>query len=110
MACACPSPSDAQQGPRVWAADALVKVQPSTAVPDRASDRVSVETVRGEYENAQAVVTAGSEDLTLTLSTEPMTGPDGPRPRLRAAFLGFVPVRKGTPNTPDTHLDRKSVV
>ncbi len=107
VACACPSPSDAQQGPRVWAADALVKVQPSTAVPDRASDRVSVETVRGEYENAQAVVTAGSEDLTLTLSTEPMTGPDGPRPRLRAAFLGFVPVRKGTPNTPDTHLVAK---
>ena len=78
VACAVPAPSAAQQGPRVWAADALVKVQPTTAVPDRAPDRVSVEAVRGEYENAQAVVTAGSEDVTLNLSTEPMTGPDGP--------------------------------
>ncbi len=101
----CAVPARAQQSNcRVWAADSLMKVLPASPVPPGAESAVRLDCARGEYENAQVVVTAGNAPVTVALEVAPVKGPAGPKPHLRAAFLGFVPVQLGTKDTPPEHL------
>ena len=88
----------------VWVADALTKVLPDSKAPARAAKQARVEAVRNEYESAQIVVTAARKIEKLTVSIGAVAGPVGPKPGVKASFVGFVPVRKGTRETPDDHL------
>lgn len=104
----CAESAPAQQGGlHVWAIDPLTKVLPHTTVVAQPVAKVRMEAVRNEYESAQVVVTAGTKGAKLQLQTTPVQGSDGPKPRIEAAFLGFVPVRRGTQQTPDNHLVAK---
>lgn len=100
------SSAAASNGLKIWGADALTKIEQSQKPADKAPD-VYLEAVRNEYENGQFIVTAGTSDRTLSLRTSAFRGPSGARPRLSAQFAGYVPIRKGTPQIPDSHLVAK---
>lgn len=95
-----------------FVADSLEKVaaEPAASASLSSSGEIYLDAVRGEYENAQIVAAAGDRDVTLSLAVAPVTGPGGPKPSISAAFLGYVPIRKGTPDIPDTHLVAKPPV
>jgi hypothetical protein len=95
---------------KVWVADSLVKVLPGTAAPAGPAGTVTIDAVRNEYESGQIVVTAGARIEKLTASVSDLTGPSGPKPRVQANFVGFVPVRKGTVATPPERLVAKPPV
>jgi len=86
---------------QVWASDALVKVLPDAKPPAGAAKTVRIDAVRNEYESAQIVVTASQAIRSLQVALGEVTGPDGPKPRIEARFVGFVPVKRGTPDPPD---------
>ena len=91
-----------EPGFRVWTADPLVKILPDSQ--SKATEGVQVDTVRNEYESAQIVVTTSRKIEKLTVKISQPTGPLGTRPTIEARFVGFVPVKKGTPDTPPEHL------
>ena len=93
-----------QQKARVWVADSLSKILPVTPAPAQSPEAISIDAARNEYESAQVVVTAGDQAAKVTVQIDPVTGPGGPKPRVQAAFLGFVPVKIGTKDTPPEHL------
>jgi len=84
----------------VWVLDALVKVLPNTPAPAGAVGAVRIDAVRNEYESGQIVVAASSKIEKLTVMPGEVTGPDGPKPRIEARFVGFVSVKKGTQDPP----------
>lgn len=86
----------------VWTVDPLIKVLPDT--PAGQDSRITVEAVRNEYESAQVVVTARRDIEKLTARVSELKGPSRVTPRVQARFLGFIPVEKGTPETPPEHL------
>jgi hypothetical protein len=89
---------------RVWVADALVKVLPTTAAPPGSAASMRVDAVRNEYESAQFVVTAVERIQKMTVRVGEMTGPAGPKPATKVDFVGFVPIRKGTKDTPPENI------
>lgn len=92
----------------VWVADPLVKILADTPAPAKPDARITIDTVRNEYESAQFVVTA-REKLDITaISAGKLVGPSRIAPRVEANFLGFVPVKKGTTDTPPEHLAVKA--
>ena len=92
----------------VWVADPLVKILADTSVPANPDARITVDAVRNEYESAQFVVTA-REKLDITAITAgKLVGPSSIVPRVETNFLGFVPVKKGTTDTPPEHLAVKA--
>lgn len=88
----------------VWVADPLVKILPDNPAPAKPPARVIVDAVRNEYESAQVVVTARADIDKLSVKVSSLEGPSRVAPQVEARFLGFVPVRKGTPNTPPEDL------
>jgi len=92
----------------VWAADALVKVLPTASAPTKPVGKVTIDAVRNEYESAQVVVTAQSAIEKLTFKVGKLEGPDGAKPRVEARFVGFVPVTRGTTDTPAEKLVAKA--
>jgi hypothetical protein len=95
---------DSEPVHRVWVVDPLIKVLPDMPVPANASTMVVVDTVRNEYESAQIVITAGCDISKLSVALSPVEGGARGKPRLQANFLGFIPVEKGTSDTPTEHL------
>lgn len=87
---------------KLWAVDPLIKILPDT--PIVAGGQLTVNAVRNEYESAQLIVTPAGDVKDLSVSISPVTGPEGVRPRVSANFVGFVPVKKGTFDTPPEHL------
>ena len=92
----------------VWVADSLVKILPDTPMPANASGKISVEAVRNEYESAQFVVTAREKVEVTVITAGKMVGPSKIVPRVEVNFLGFVPVKRGTTDTPPEHLAIKA--
>lgn len=93
-----------RQSIQVWVADPLTKILPNTHVPENPPASVSVDTVRNEYESAQIAVHATKDIRKLVVSVHPVAGKTGAGPWIEANFLGFIPVEKGTSDTPPEHL------
>jgi hypothetical protein len=98
----CSMQTDA--GLTIWAVDPLVKVLPSARPPENAPALVSIDAVRNEYESAQIVVVSDRRIEKLTVKVGDVAGAAGPKPSVKANFVGFVHVEKGTPETPPEHL------
>ena len=92
----------------VWAVDALVKILPESAPPSNAASRVTVDAVRNEYESAQIVVTARKKIEITSVTVGALTGPSKIAPQVEANFVGFVPVKRGTTDTPPEHIAVKA--
>lgn len=88
----------------VWTVDPLVKVLRNAKPPAEPAASVTVDAVRNEYESAQFVVSSTSRIGKLEIHVGEMTGPAGSKPKIEAAFVGFVPVKRGTTDTPSDHL------
>lgn len=95
---------------KVWPVDALVKVLPTAQPPASPAKAVRIDAVRNEYESGQIVVTASQKIEKLTVKVGNVTGPDGPKPRVSASFVGYVSIKHGTKDTPDEHLVAKAPV
>ncbi|MDO8587466.1 MAG: DUF6067 family protein [Armatimonadota bacterium] len=83
----------------VWVLDPLVKALPGAEKPAGSPQTVTINAVRNEFESAQIVVLAKSDIRKLTVS---VLGSNDLK--VTANFIGLVPVRKGTPETPTEHL------
>ncbi len=92
----------------VWVVDPLVKVLPDTPAPAAPISRIHVDAVRNEYESAQFVITAREKTEITGVTIGKMVGPSRIAPRVETNFLGFVPVKKGTTDTPPDHLAVKA--
>lgn len=92
----------------VWVADPLVKILPGTPVPAKPVAGIRVYAVRNEYESAQIVVTAGEKLEGVTVTVGALSGPSKVVPRVEANFLGFVPVKRGTTDTPPEDIAVKA--
>lgn len=95
---------------KVWVADPLVKVLRTTPVPSKAQTVVKVDAARNEYESAQVVVTSAPGIKSLRVSASKLEGPSGVAPRVSAAFLGFIPVAKGSAEVPAELLIAKAPI
>ena len=88
----------------MWPADPLLKIMPDSKPPENRDKSIRIDAVINEHESAQLVVTAGDRIDKLTVAVHPLAGPSRLAPSVRAEFVGFVPVQKGTSDTPPEHL------
>jgi hypothetical protein len=89
-----------------WASDPLVKIFKDTRPPSNYTQSVVIEAVRNEYAAAQFAVTAESGTPEVHLRITPLEGPEGSLLNFSVNFVGFVPVKKNTPDTPSAELVR----
>ncbi len=102
----CSMASDSRFEVRV--VDPLVKLlQDAPAPAGKSPNSIRIDAVRNEYESGQIIVTANGKIEKLTAKAGPVTGPDGPKPRVKVQFVGYVPVMRGTTGTPPEHLVAK---
>lgn len=90
----------------VWGSDPLVKIFKDAKPPSNYNRSIVIDAVRNEYAAAQFAVTAESTTPGIHLRLTPLEGPGGYRISYQANFVGFVPVKKNTPNTPSEELIR----
>lgn len=99
---------------QVWVADPLVKITRDVPVvgyvvtPVGTPKTVCIDAVINEYESGQIVVSAGGNIKKLTAKLGAFDGPDGPKPQAKLNFVGYVPVKRGTTDTPPEHLVAKA--
>lgn len=94
---------------QVRVVDPLVKVlQDAPVSKAKSPDEVRVDAVCNEYESGQIVVSASGKIDKLTAKLGALTGPDGPKPQAKLNFVGYVPVKRGTIDTPPEHLVAKA--
>lgn len=77
-----------------------MKILADTPVPAKPDGRITIDAIRNEYESAQFVVTGREKIEIPAVSVGKLVGPSSIVPRVETNFLGFVPVRKGTTDTP----------
>lgn len=89
-----------------WAVDSLEKVW-REAQPPSGSDSIVVEACRNEFASAQVAVHATQPLPELRVSVSPLkhadTGAAGVE--VSARFVGYVPIKANTPDTPEEELD-----
>jgi hypothetical protein len=90
----------------VWGSDPLIKIFKDTPPPLNSTRSIEVDAVRNEYAAAQFAITAETTCPGISLRTMPLDGPGGYQLSLQVNFVGFVPVKKNTPNTPSEELIR----
>lgn len=93
---------------KLWVADPLKKILPDSPALKPGGSVLRIECCRNEYESGQIVVTPPKRVEQLTVTVSPVTGPSGVIPRLEAHFLGFIPVEKGSSDTPEDELECKT--
>ena len=99
---------------QAWVADPLVKITRDVPVvgyvvtPVGTPKAVHIDAVTNEYESGQIVVSAGGDIKKLTAKIGAFGGPDGPKPQAKLNFVGYVPVKRGTIETPPEHLVAKA--
>lgn len=88
--------------------DPLVKLLQDAPMPKAYKPgAINIDAVRNEYESGQIVVSANAKIDKLTASVSDISGPDGPKPQVKVSFVGYVPVKRGTIETPPEHLVAK---
>lgn len=90
----------------VWGSSPLEKIFRDSRPPPDYKASVSIESVRNEYACAQFAITAESGAPRVRLNLIPLKGPNGFLINFSVNFIGFVPVRKNTPNTPSEEIVR----
>ncbi len=95
-------------GLRAYVVDPLVKVTRDAAAPASASQAVRIDAVINEYESGQVIVSASANVQKLTAKVAAFTGPDGPKPQAALNFAGYVPVKRGTTETPADRIAAKA--
>ena len=99
---------------QVWVADPLVKITRNVpvlgdvSVPTHTPKSVQIDAVANEFESGQIVVSTGANIKSLTAKIGAFSGPDGPKPQAKLNFVGYVPVKRGTIDTPPEHLIAKA--
>jgi hypothetical protein len=91
----------------VWVVDALEKVLRTATPPAPATEELTLEAARNEYESGQLVVRSPHAITDLRASVGPLQGPGGAQiafPHCRCRFVGYVGVEKNTPATPPEEL------
>ncbi|MGQ9514443.1 MAG: glycoside hydrolase domain-containing protein [Thermoproteota archaeon] len=90
----------------VWGSDPFIKIFKDDRPQSSFGTLLFVEAVRNEYASAQFAITAKSGSPKIHLRLIPLKGPEGFAINFSANFVGFVPVKKNTPNTPSEELIR----
>jgi len=104
--------SRAQSGDfSLWAVDPLVKVFPDT-VAKKPLEKVELFAGANEYVSGQVAVRASGELRGLTCEWGELRnraeGTVIPPESLRWRFVGFIPIKRNTPNTPESNLVRRA--
>lgn len=92
---------------KVWAADPLVKILPDSPALKADELHIKIDAVGNEYESGQLVVTPEKDIEKLTVKVSPLKGPSEAAPHIKAHFLGYVGISKGTFETPDEYIIAK---
>jgi len=92
---------------KVWIADPLVKILPDSPALMADEPHIKIDAVRNEYESGQFVVTPEKDIEKLTVKVSPLKGPSEAVPYVKANFLGYVPITRGTFETPDEYIIAK---
>jgi hypothetical protein len=100
-----------ESGLSVWAVDPLTKVFPDTS-PSDSPGAVEMQGGRNEYLSGQVAVLAEGELRSVSCNYRPLRHSELdyaiPSECLRWRLVGFIPVTRNTPNTPESNLLRKS--
>ena len=92
----------------VWGSDSFTKIFRDTMPPSDFVTSMVIEAVKNEYAAGQFAVTAESGNPEIRLKPTPLQGPEGFQLVFSVNFVGFVPVKKNTPNTPLEELVRQA--
>ena len=94
----------------LWPADSLTRVFEDSQ-PEYESSTIKLKAAQNEYESAQLVITA-KRDLTslkaYAVDLKDDKGNSIPKGNVKLNFVGFIPISKNTPYTPDCRLERKA--
>jgi len=96
---------------QLWAVDSLVKVFPDTPSASAKSDLIEINCAQNEYQSAQFAITAQRQLENVTVKIGKMTHESGyilPPENISWNFVGYVPLKQNTYNTPDYELIRKA--
>ncbi len=94
---------------QLWSVDSLVKVFADDIMPGEDEPIVSIEAARNETEAGQLVLRSDSNHLwsvAVTFGTLESASGELPLAGVRARFVGYVPVRVNTHDTPEEELIR----
>lgn len=94
----------------LWVQDSLTKVFRDSPKPEDASKDVVIDAVRNEYEAAQIVIHPLEEVESLKVRATCLRHESNEYviTRVYPRFVGYVPVKRNTPNTPLEELVRKA--
>lgn len=105
MSCVIPDDKPFQ----IWAVDSLVKVFHDTQPAE--SNIIKIDCAQNEYQSAQFAITAQEQLGNVTVKIGKLSHESGyviPSDNLKWNFVGYVPLKKNTYNTPDDELLRKA--
>ena len=94
----------------IWATDSLTRVFEDTP-PGQGLDFIEIKAARNEFESAQLVITARQNLTSVIVEVSDLEGEGSkviPSQHVKLNFVGFIPLSKNTPNTPDYILERKA--
>jgi hypothetical protein len=94
----------------LWGADSLTRVFENTS-PEGGLPFIRMKAAQNEYESAQLVITAKRKLTSVKVEVGKLKNGEGdliPPESIRVNFVGFIPLSKNTPNTPDYRLERKA--
>lgn len=92
----------------LWGSDPYEKIFKDSKPKSGLKESLLIEAVRNEYASAQFAITSESGSTKVSLSLTSFKGPDGYMIDFSANFVGYVPVKKNTPNTPSDELIRQA--
>ena len=95
----------------LWTADSLTRVFEDSQPEDEASI-IKIKAAQNEYESAQLIITAKRDLTSLRVNMVDLTDDQGnsiPKRNVKLNFVGFIPISKNTPYTPDHKLERKAL-
>ena len=89
-----------EAGFNVYVVDALTKVFPDSKLPSGGSAEITVNAARNEYESAQLAVHSDNAIKSLSVDVSMLKGESGIVPEVKADFVGWVTVSRGSAETP----------
>jgi hypothetical protein len=105
-------PEEAESAPvTAWVVSPLVRVFRDSEPPENPAAELHLSALRNEYESAQLAVRAtAATPVSVSVSPLTLAGTDErlPADAARVRTVGYVPVKKNTPDTPAAELERKA--
>ncbi len=94
----------------LWGVDPLTRVFEDTTF-EGGLPSLRIKAARNEFESVQLVIRAKRDLTSVRVEVGDLEGERGgsiPSERIKLNFVGFIPLSKNTPNTPDYRLERKA--